>query len=168
MIGLPFTEAHVLSDALRIKRPRQECFNCLSSSHGVRECPIRIDEERIAIHRKIFNSQSAMSMDHMNLNSTRYTSDNDSKLNRGMIPGKISDPLKEALGITDKQLPPFIYLMRVYGYPIGWLLEARTEEDESLAVLNGDKQMEKKSEAHVEVEVEETPDIQIIEDDSKN
>ena len=36
-----------------------------------------------------------------------------------------SDGLREALGLRDDQLPPYIYQMRVLGYPPGWLEEAR-------------------------------------------
>ena len=32
LLGLPFTEDHALAESLRIKRPRQECFNCLFGS----------------------------------------------------------------------------------------------------------------------------------------
>ena len=35
-------------------------------------------------------------------------------------PGVISEKLREALGINDKQLPPYIYRMRCYGYPPGY------------------------------------------------
>nr|5LXR_B Chain B, Zinc finger CCHC domain-containing protein 8 [Homo sapiens]5LXY_C Chain C, Zinc finger CCHC domain-containing protein 8 [Homo sapiens]5LXY_D Chain D, Zinc finger CCHC domain-containing protein 8 [Homo sapiens]5LXY_F Chain F, Zinc finger CCHC domain-containing protein 8 [Homo sapiens]5LXY_H Chain H, Zinc finger CCHC domain-containing protein 8 [Homo sapiens]5LXY_J Chain J, Zinc finger CCHC domain-containing protein 8 [Homo sapiens]5LXY_L Chain L, Zinc finger CCHC domain-containing len=36
-------------------------------------------------------------------------------------PGVISEELQDALGVTDKSLPPFIYRMRQLGYPPGWL-----------------------------------------------
>ena len=137
MLGLPFTEDHTLADSLRVKRPRQECFNCLATTHSMRDCPIRQNEERIAIHRDIFNSQSTQSSEQMNLFSNRYTNDLDSKTNRGFMPGKISEELKQALGIKPNQIPPFFYIMRELGYPIGWLLEAQVSKTK-LAVLNGD------------------------------
>lgn len=90
-MGLPFTEDHALTSSLRTKKPKQECFNCLSTEHRLTECPVRTNNERIAMHRSEFNSQS-MGQDQMF--STRYTSDPDAKLNRGFIPGKLSEQLR--------------------------------------------------------------------------
>lgn len=42
-----------------------------------------------------------------------------------LTPGKISAKLREALGLRKNQLPPFIYHMRILGYPPGWLEEAK-------------------------------------------
>ncbi|RNA12978.1 zinc finger CCHC domain-containing 8 [Brachionus plicatilis] len=123
LLGLPFHEDNALAETLRIKRPRLECFNCLATNHRVDECPVRRDDERIKIHRKIFTSQSVQAQEQSELFSTRYTSD--SKDNRGFEPGKISDALRQALGVKSNQLPPYIYLMRELGYPAGWLLEAK-------------------------------------------
>ena len=38
-----------------------------------------------------------------------------------------SDDLRAALGIKPNQLPPYIYQMRVFGYPPGHLENARQE-----------------------------------------
>ena len=38
-----------------------------------------------------------------------------------------SDDLREALGIQENQLPPYIYMMRLHGYPPGWMREAEVE-----------------------------------------
>lgn len=40
-------------------------------------------------------------------------------------PGTISQTLRTALGLRNNQLPPYIYKMRVCGYPPGWLEEAK-------------------------------------------
>ncbi len=53
------------------------------------------------------------------------------------LTGKISNELREALGLKNNQLPPFIYVMRKYGYPIGWLLEAKVKQTTNLAVHDG-------------------------------
>jgi zinc finger CCHC domain-containing protein 8 len=132
-MGLPFTEDHA---SLKIRKPRQECFNCLSINHRVQECPVKIDEERISIHRNLFTTQSFHAQEQAQLLSNRYTSDLESKANRGFMPGKISNELREALGLKSNQLPPYIYIMRQYGYPIGWFLEARVKEAK-LAVHDG-------------------------------
>lgn len=48
----------------------------------------------------------------------------------------ISEELQDALGVTDKSLPPFIYRMRQLGYPPGWLKEAELENS-GLALYDG-------------------------------
>lgn len=45
-----------------------------------------------------------------------------------MKPGQISNKLRDALGLHSNQLPPYIYNMRLLGYPPGWLEEAKVEE----------------------------------------
>ena len=47
-----------------------------------------------------------------------------------------SEELQDALGVTDKSLPPFIYRMRQLGYPPGWLKEAELENS-GLALYDG-------------------------------
>ncbi|XP_012586647.1 PREDICTED: zinc finger CCHC domain-containing protein 8 isoform X2 [Condylura cristata] len=51
-------------------------------------------------------------------------------------PGVISEELQDALGVTEKSLPPFIYRMRQLGYPPGWLKEAELENS-GLALYDG-------------------------------
>ncbi|EQB77416.1 zinc finger CCHC domain-containing protein 8 [Camelus ferus] len=46
------------------------------------------------------------------------------------------EELQDALGVTDKSLPPFIYRMRQLGYPPGWLKEAELENS-GLALYDG-------------------------------
>ncbi len=91
------------------------------------------------MHRSEFNSQSMQSSDQATLFSARYTSDPDAKLYRGFTPGKLSDELRAALGCKKNQLPPFIYMMRKYGYPAAWLIEAKVDSSNKLSVHNGDK-----------------------------
>ena len=140
MVGLPFSEDHTL----RIRRPRQECFNCLSTSHRVSDCPVRVDPKRIELQRNYFNAQSVLSQEQSQLFSNRYTSDLDSKSYRGFTPGKLSEQLREALDIRPNQLPPFVYVMRKLGYPTGWLLEAQVKETK-LSVVDGQQGEEAKS-----------------------
>lgn len=128
LLGLPFHEDNALAETNRIKRPRLECFNCLATNHRVTECPVKVDHERINIHKRIFSNQSAQALGQAELFSTRYT--DDSKDYRGFKPGEISSQLKQALGVKDNQLPPYIYLMRELGYPIGWLLEAQVKKSD--------------------------------------
>ncbi|NWI60016.1 ZCHC8 protein, partial [Calyptomena viridis] len=48
----------------------------------------------------------------------------------------LSEVLQDALGVSDKSLPPFIYRMRQLGYPPGWLKEAEMEHS-GLALYDG-------------------------------
>lgn len=41
------------------------------------------------------------------------------------MPGQLSDALVQALGLQKGELPLHVYRMRIYGYPPGWLEEAR-------------------------------------------
>lgn len=52
------------------------------------------------------------------------------------LPLFFSEELQDALGVTDKSLPPFIYRMRQLGYPPGWLKEAELENS-GLALYDG-------------------------------
>mgnify|MGYP001855568291 CR=1 FL=1 len=49
---------------------------------------------------------------------------------------QLSGELQDALGVTAKSLPPFIYRMRQLGYPPGWLKEAEMEHS-GLALYDG-------------------------------
>ncbi|XP_040843005.1 zinc finger CCHC domain-containing protein 8 isoform X4 [Ochotona curzoniae] len=61
-------------------------------------------------------------------------------------PGVISEELQDALGVTDRSLPPFIYRMRQLGYPPGWLKEAELEHS-GLALYDGNDDAEGETEA---------------------
>ncbi|KAF6206540.1 hypothetical protein GE061_017774 [Apolygus lucorum] len=55
----------------------------------------------------------------------RYHVEIEGVLRDEAAPGVISDELREAMGLQKNQLPPYIYKMRVMGYPPGWLEEAK-------------------------------------------
>lgn len=40
-------------------------------------------------------------------------------------PGQISNELRKALGLKKYQLPLHVYRMRLFGYPPGWLMNAK-------------------------------------------
>lgn len=44
-----------------------------------------------------------------------------------LVPGKISEKLRKALGLHKSDIPPYIYRMRLLGYPPGWIKEAEEE-----------------------------------------
>ncbi|XP_067861868.1 zinc finger CCHC domain-containing protein 8 [Heptranchias perlo] len=115
---------------LKAKRPKPCCFNCGSTEHQLKDCPKPRDVARINEKRKEFMT---MASDSPNSGAQqRYHAERFEKFK----PGVISVELKEALGMTDETLPPFIYRMRQLGYPPGWLLEAELENS-GLALYDG-------------------------------
>ncbi len=108
----------------------------MATNHKITDCPIKHDQERIQLNRKNFASQSMAAKDQAALFSNRYTDEEHNKQNRGFTPGKISDSLREALQLNKKQLPPYIYIMRELGYPIGWLKEAMVKKS-GITVVDG-------------------------------
>nr|XP_006822999.1 PREDICTED: zinc finger CCHC domain-containing protein 8-like [Saccoglossus kowalevskii] len=127
------TYSQVFTDALpfdddgskpkKRSRPKATCWNCDSESHSLRECTQPRDLVKINQNRQVF-------MDSMGTSprSGRYHKDDEAKERLSKFkPGVFSDTLREALNITQNQLPPFIYQMRIYGYPPGYLKEAEIE-----------------------------------------
>ncbi|XP_038645916.1 zinc finger CCHC domain-containing protein 8 [Scyliorhinus canicula] len=115
---------------LKAKRPKPCCFNCGSTEHQLKDCPKPRDLARISEKRKEFMTMASDSP-HSG-SQQRYHAERFEKYK----PGVISVELKEALGMTDETLPPFIYRMRRLGYPPGWLLETE-QETSGLALYDG-------------------------------
>ncbi|XP_055056859.2 zinc finger CCHC domain-containing protein 8 [Misgurnus anguillicaudatus] len=103
------------------KRPKPCCFNCGSEEHQLRDCPEPKDMARINEKRKEF------SHNNNNQSNQRYHAEEVEERFAKYKPGKVSQELYDALGITANALPPFIYRMRELGYPPGWLKEAEME-----------------------------------------
>ncbi|XP_064120055.1 zinc finger CCHC domain-containing protein 8-like isoform X3 [Macrobrachium nipponense] len=101
-------------------KPKKTCFNCLGD-HNFQECPEPSNPQRIAANRKKQKSSRISSM--------RYHEDCDNKYGQ-FQPGKISENLREALGLRYGELPIHIYRMRYLGYPPGWLKEAEVRQGE--------------------------------------
>ncbi|XP_057621580.1 zinc finger CCHC domain-containing protein 8 isoform X2 [Chionomys nivalis] len=119
---------------VKAKRPRPHCFNCGSEEHQMKECPMPRNAARISEKRKEYmdacgeaNSQSFQQRYHAEEVEERFGR---------FKPGVISEELQDALGVSDKSLPPFIYRMRQLGYPPGWLKEAELETS-GLALYDG-------------------------------
>ncbi|KAM5311406.1 zinc finger CCHC domain-containing protein 8 isoform 2-T2 [Glossophaga mutica] len=119
---------------VKAKRPKPHCFNCGSEEHQMKDCPMPRNAARISEKRKEYldacgeaSGQGAQQ---------RYHSDEVEERFGRFKPGVISEELQDALGVTDKSLPPFIYRMRQLGYPPGWLKEAELENS-GLALYDG-------------------------------
>lgn len=100
------------------KIPQQRkkvCFNC-DGDHKLDNCTKRLDHARISMKRNEFMEGRP------SFKESRYHEDQTKReLYQHLKPGVISDNLRLALGMDDHDLPPFIYRMRILGYPPGWL-----------------------------------------------
>ncbi|XP_051545190.1 zinc finger CCHC domain-containing protein 8-like [Myxocyprinus asiaticus] len=105
---------------IKEKRPRPCCFNCGSVDHQLRDCPEPKDMARINEKRREFSQNN-------NQSNQRYHAEEVEERFAKYKPGKVSQELLDALGVTANTLPPFIYRMRELGYPPGWLKEAEME-----------------------------------------
>ncbi|XP_061458348.1 zinc finger CCHC domain-containing protein 8 isoform X3 [Rhineura floridana] len=108
------------------KRPKSHCFNCGSEDHQMKDCPQPRNAARISEKRKEF--MDACGEAGNQTFQQRYHADEVEERFGRFKPGIISEELQDALGVTDKTLPPFIYRMRQLGYPPGWLKEAEMEK----------------------------------------
>lgn len=113
-------------------KSRSCCFNCGNPGHSLQDCPETHDLQRINANRREFHNKFASPV---NLR-TRYHLDDSAMKRFGRFkPGLITDELREALGITEQDLPPYIYRMRHLGYPPGYL--PKTVKP-SLLIYDGD------------------------------
>lgn len=90
------------------------CWNC-GGDHNMKDCKEKRDPAAINRAKQSF----------MQKNKTeRYHLDAEQKFSH-LAAGQLSDNLRQALGLRSRELPLFIYKMRLYGYPQGWLEDAK-------------------------------------------
>lgn len=89
------------------------CWNC-GGDHNMRECKEPMNRENVSRARQAFQRTK----------TERYHLDADNKFAQYQ-PGSISEGLRDALGLRKRELPLYIYKMRLLGYPPGWLEEAK-------------------------------------------
>ncbi|KAF6083560.1 zinc finger CCHC-type containing 8 [Phyllostomus discolor] len=119
---------------VKAKRPKPHCFNCGSEEHQMKDCPMPRNAARISEKRKEYLDACGEASGQGS--QQRYHADEVEERFGRFKPGVISEELQDALGVTDKSLPPFIYRMRQLGYPPGWLKEAELENS-GLALYDG-------------------------------
>ncbi|NWR30076.1 ZCHC8 protein, partial [Tachuris rubrigastra] len=115
-------------------RPKPHCFNCGSEDHQMKDCPEPRNAARISEKRKEF-LEACGDTSNQNFQQRYHVEEVEERFGK-FKPGVISGVLQDALGVTDKSLPPFIYRMRQLGYPPGWLKEAEMEHS-GLALYDG-------------------------------
>ncbi|XP_075690255.1 zinc finger CCHC domain-containing protein 8 [Rhinoderma darwinii] len=119
---------------VKAKRPKPCCFNCGSEEHQLKDCPKPRDFAHIGMKRKEFMDSCAES-GNQNYQQRYHVEEVAERFGK-FKPGTISEELQEALGISDRHLPPFIYRMRELGYPPGWLKDAELENS-GLSLYDG-------------------------------
>lgn len=119
---------------VKAKRPKPHCFNCGSEEHQMKDCPMPRNAARISEKRKEYLDACGETVSQSF--QQRYHAEEVEERFGRFKPGVISEELQDALGVTDKSLPPFIYRMRQLGYPPGWLKEAELENS-GLALYDG-------------------------------
>lgn len=99
--------------------PRVECFNC-GGNHLLSVCTKKIDTARVSQKRREMARERDAAPKKL-----RYFEHE--MLSQRFRPGVYSEELRKALDLDPCHLPPFIYRMRVIGYPPGWLMYAQVE-----------------------------------------
>ncbi|XP_068845970.1 zinc finger CCHC domain-containing protein 8 isoform X3 [Capricornis sumatraensis] len=100
----------------------------------MKDCPMPRNAARISEKRKEY-MDACGETNNQNFQQRYHAEEVEERFGR-FKPGVISEELQDALGVTDKSLPPFIYRMRQLGYPPGWLKEAELENS-GLALYDG-------------------------------
>ncbi|XP_052860188.1 zinc finger CCHC domain-containing protein 8 homolog [Anopheles cruzii] len=100
------------SSTPRRPKMKQTCWNC-EGDHGLKNCKKPRNYARIRQKKEEFLKKN-----------DRYHADLEQKYGH-FVPGKLSSQLRDALGLGSRDLPLHIYRMRVFGYPPGWLEEAK-------------------------------------------
>lgn len=128
------------------KKQEKKCWNCGQADHELSACPEPKNYQNIQEARKEFleHQQNNFSMN----NASRYHDDaEDDPRFKNFKAGKISDRLREAMGLKPHQLPIHIYRMRTHGYPPGHIIDAHIQQGLNLYKnstdhLNNDDQQE--------------------------
>lgn len=105
-----------------------KCFNCDQDTHGLRDCPEPRNMGKIRRARNEFNRKEL-----------RYHDDEDNQFS-SLVPGALSDELKQALGLSGNEIPLHVYKMRLYGYPGGWLEDAKVQHSGLLLFTGKEKE----------------------------
>ncbi|XP_053685262.1 zinc finger CCHC domain-containing protein 8 [Sabethes cyaneus] len=102
----------VRDSATKKPKPKQLCWNC-EGDHGLRDCKEPRNFARISKMKQEFMKRT-----------DRYHVDLEQKYGH-IVPGRMSTQLRQALGLRKHDLPMHTYKMRIFGYPPGWLEDAK-------------------------------------------
>jgi zinc finger CCHC domain-containing protein 8 len=129
----------------RFLASNNKCFNC-DGDHALRDCTEPRNMGKIRKARNDFNRREL-----------RYHDDDNNEYSQ-LVPGAISDELKEALRLVENEIPLHVYKMRVYGYPPAWLEEAKIQQS-GLALFTGNDSEKVDSEVAIKFDVQKIYDF---------
>lgn len=109
----PTVPSSTENDCDRVRPSKNTCFNC-NGQHSMRECTEPKNHQLIQMNRNKF----------VPFRNERYHIDSNQQFGH-FQPGVLSQPLRQALGLRDQELPLYVYRMRMLGYPPGWLEDAK-------------------------------------------
>lgn len=134
-------------------RPKNCCWNC-QGDHMITECPVPKDPRRIAMNRKTFLAAKAQRTDYSGggggggggTGAGRYKRYHEEQTGRlgSSRPGVISDELQYAMGLDKDEVPLYVYRMRLFGYPPGWMDNAMEEASSGLKLYGDTSELDEK------------------------
>lgn len=116
-----------------------KCFNC-EGTHSLRDCPEPRNMSKIRKARNDFNRREL-----------RYH-DDESEFSQ-LVPGALTDELKQALGLSGNEIPLHVYKMRLYGYPPGWFEDAKVQHS-GLTLFTGKENEKSDDETNYKFDVQ--------------
>lgn len=115
-------------------RRGRSCFNCGEESHAIADCPLPKNMKEI--QRRKAEIRKATNVPTLSGNKATLDVSVDPRF-KDCKPGSIGEELRSALGLGGNKMPPWIYRMRMLGYPPGWLEEAKLTYS-GLTMFEGD------------------------------
>lgn len=93
------------------------CWNC-AGNHCLKDCKEPYRPENVSRNKQLFMQKNR---------TERYHLESEQRFGH-FEPGTISEDLRDALGLRSRELPLYIYKMRLYGYPPGWFEDAKVAQ----------------------------------------
>ncbi|KAK7580354.1 hypothetical protein V9T40_000983 [Parthenolecanium corni] len=109
----------------RFPQHSNHCWNCGKKNHSIRECRAEYNHITVEWNKTLLTMKKEYDAKKFQKRSNRYHQadnlDDDRSCRR---PGPISSQLRQVLGLSDHELPPYVYRLRSHGYPKAWLKHA--------------------------------------------
>lgn len=119
--SLALSEDFNFNELIEIKTNNKACFNCGACDHNLNECKHPKNLERINEKRREFLKGQSF---QRTIPNVRYHEEAEEAPSKRFQPGTVSENLRFALGLAKDEIPPYIYKMRMIGYPPGYSLQA--------------------------------------------
>ncbi|KAJ1945834.1 Zinc finger CCHC domain-containing protein 8 [Linderina macrospora] len=106
------------ADATGLGNP---CFNCSIPGHEMRDCPWPLDHDKIEANRLEFKDKRGVGPFDSRLYLVVEEEKRRDEMRQKFRPGQMSEELREALGLREGEVAPFVKSMRYAGYPPAYL-----------------------------------------------